>query len=253
VPTLEGLLESASKADEQALSVLLYARIAAVKLESGDIQSGAEWALRCLALAEDLGAWYASGFCIAWLARTAASRGDAIDAARLHGSLTPIANEVFVGLGPGGVGLYQAAIAPARAQLGPGEFDRLAADAALLDRDASVAAAANYARTLLTEDQASAAMRREVVPLAVRRHPEPGRTRAKGTPSPLTPRERDILRELMTGATNQQIAELLGLRPKTVMHHSVSIYSKLGVRGRTEATAWAYRNGISARSEDHAG
>jgi len=71
--------------------------------------------------------------------------------------------------------------------------------------------------------------------------------------SPLTPRGRDILRELMTGATNQQIAEVLGGRAKTVMHHSVSIYSQLGVRGRTEGTAWAYRNGISARSDDHAG
>jgi hypothetical protein len=38
------------------------------------------------------------------------------------------------------------------------------------------------------------------------------------------------------------------LRPKTVMHHSVSIYAKLGVRGRTEATAWAYRNGIEPPS-----
>ncbi|MEO8511528.1 MAG: hypothetical protein ABI534_09825 [Chloroflexota bacterium] len=28
------------------------------------------------------------------------------------------------------------------------------------------------------------------------------------------------------------------VRPKTVMHHSVSIYAELGVRGRTEATAW---------------
>jgi hypothetical protein len=28
-------------------------------------------------------------------------------------------------------------------------------------------------------------------------------------------------------------------------HHSVSIYAKLGVRGRTEATAWAYRNGLA--------
>jgi predicted ATPase/DNA-binding CsgD family transcriptional regulator len=251
VPTLEGLLDSAIKADEQALSVLLHARIAAMKLDIGDIQSGAAWALRCLALAEDLGAWYASGFCIAWLARTAASRGEASDAARLHGSLTPIASEVFVGLGPGGVELYQAAIAPARAQLGPGEFDRLAADAALLDRDASVAAAAGYARTLLGEEQASAVTRpSEAVQLAAVQRPQPSMTGAEDT---LTPREHDVLRELMTGATNQQIAEVLGLRPKTVMHHSVSIYSKLGVRGRTEATAWAYRNGFSTRSDDHAG
>jgi DNA-binding CsgD family transcriptional regulator len=28
------------------------------------------------------------------------------------------------------------------------------------------------------------------------------------------------------------------------MHHSVSIYGKIGVRGRAEATAWAYRHGL---------
>jgi DNA-binding CsgD family transcriptional regulator len=28
------------------------------------------------------------------------------------------------------------------------------------------------------------------------------------------------------------------------MHHSVSIYAKLRVRGRAEATAWAFRNGL---------
>jgi hypothetical protein len=36
----------------------------------------------------------------------------------------------------------------------------------------------------------------------------------------------------LTGATNWQIADALSLRPKNVMHHSVSIYSKLGARGR---------------------
>ena len=32
---------------------------------------------------------------------------------------------------------------------------------------------------------------------------------------------------------------MLGLRPKTVMHHCESIYRKLGVRTRSEATAHA--------------
>jgi DNA-binding CsgD family transcriptional regulator len=253
VPTLEALLESVQRVGDQGLEALLHARIAAVKFDGGDLQGGAEWSLRALKLAEDLGAWYASGFCIARLAETAASRGDASDAARLHGSLTPIASEVLVGRGPGGAESYFAAIAPARAQLGPAEFDRLAADAALLDRDASVTAAADYARSLLTGDGASVAGRVDTVPGAGRDHWVPGGIGAQSVPTPLTPRELDILRELMTGATNRQIADALGLRPKTVMHHSVSIYGKLGVRGRTEATAWAYRNGVadgSTRSND---
>ena len=31
---------------------------------------------------------------------------------------------------------------------------------------------------------------------------------------------------------------------KTVMHHSVAIYRKLGVAGRSAATAWAFQNGV---------
>ena len=46
---------------------------------------------------------------------------------------------------------------------------------------------------------------------------------------------------MATGATNAEIGEALGLRPKTVMHYSVSMYGKLAVRGRAEAVAWGYR------------
>jgi predicted ATPase/DNA-binding CsgD family transcriptional regulator len=60
----------------------------------------------------------------------------------------------------------------------------------------------------------------------------------------LTLREREVLRELAEGRTNKEIAEVLGLRPKTVMHHCASIYRKLGVRTRAEATAVALRSGL---------
>jgi DNA-binding NarL/FixJ family response regulator len=60
----------------------------------------------------------------------------------------------------------------------------------------------------------------------------------------LTRRERDVLAQLTTGATNKEIAARLGLAPKTVMHHSMAVYRKLGVRSRAEATAWAFRHGV---------
>ena len=78
------------------------------------------------------------------------------------------------------------------------------------------------------------------------RVPSPERHRAPWYPGPerLTPRELEVLHLLANGDSNPEIATVLGLSPKTVMHHSVSIYGKLGVRGRAEATAWAHRNGI---------
>ena len=61
-------------------------------------------------------------------------------------------------------------------------------------------------------------------------------------PDALTPRERDVLREMARGFSNKEIAASLGLSAKTVMHHAGSIYRKLRVRGRGEATAFALSN-----------
>jgi DNA-binding NarL/FixJ family response regulator len=36
------------------------------------------------------------------------------------------------------------------------------------------------------------------------------------------------------GATNRQIAQTLFVTPRTIEHHLRSVYSKLGIRSRTE-------------------
>lgn len=55
----------------------------------------------------------------------------------------------------------------------------------------------------------------------------------------LSRRERDVLALLVTGATNREIAAELFLGPDTVKKHASSLYRKLGVRNRTEATQQA--------------
>jgi DNA-binding NarL/FixJ family response regulator len=60
----------------------------------------------------------------------------------------------------------------------------------------------------------------------------------------LTERELEVLAAIATGETNPHIAAVLHLSPKTVMHHSTSVYRKLGVRGRAEAVTLAYRTGL---------
>jgi predicted ATPase/DNA-binding CsgD family transcriptional regulator len=69
------------------------------------------------------------------------------------------------------------------------------------------------------------------------------------TGSPLTPRQREVLRALAGGGTYKEIGAELGMSAKTVMHHSAEIYRRLGVRGRGEATVWAFRHGLAAPTD----
>jgi pimeloyl-ACP methyl ester carboxylesterase/DNA-binding CsgD family transcriptional regulator len=52
----------------------------------------------------------------------------------------------------------------------------------------------------------------------------------------LTPREREVLRLIASGATNEQIASTLAIAVKTVERHVTSTYRKLGAGGRADAT-----------------
>ena len=56
---------------------------------------------------------------------------------------------------------------------------------------------------------------------------------------PLSERELEILRLIALGCSNPEIAEELVLAIGTVKSHTGNIYSKLGVRNRTEAVACA--------------
>ena len=71
-------------------------------------------------------------------------------------------------------------------------------------------------------------------------HTGPG-GRTTGT---LTQREREVLRLVVDGLSNQQIAGRLFLSKRTVEHHIGSILAKLGVTTRAEALAHVIRRGL---------
>jgi DNA-binding NarL/FixJ family response regulator len=65
-------------------------------------------------------------------------------------------------------------------------------------------------------------------------------------PAGLSPREREVLELIATGATNGEIAAHLFLSPHTVKEHTSALYRKLGVRNRAEAVQRAQRLGLTA-------
>lgn len=60
----------------------------------------------------------------------------------------------------------------------------------------------------------------------------------------LTGREEQVLRRLCDGATNDEIADELGIGTDTVKTHVRRVYEKLGARRRTQAVALAMRAGL---------
>ncbi len=74
----------------------------------------------------------------------------------------------------------------------------------------------------------------------------PART---ATTEPLTPREREVLRLLALGLSNDGIAEKLFIAKRTVQNHVSNIYGKLDLDSRAEAVLYAIRHDVVDVSE----
>jgi len=58
----------------------------------------------------------------------------------------------------------------------------------------------------------------------------------------LTQRERQIVRALLNGGTNRELADRMGVREQTIKNQLSMIYAKLGLRNRLELSIFASRN-----------
>jgi DNA-binding NarL/FixJ family response regulator len=146
-------------------------------------------------------------------------------------------------------GRLQAVVEPEAAQA-------LLEDAADLFRESGVRYEAALARHDLAAvlrslgrdaaaEQAERAARAELSQLGVTLAAPRSRAADRGG---LTRREREVLRLLAQGRSNEEIATALVLSVRTVESHVASVYTKIGVAGRTAraaATAYALANGLA--------
>jgi DNA-binding NarL/FixJ family response regulator len=63
-------------------------------------------------------------------------------------------------------------------------------------------------------------------------------------PSPLTPRELEILRLIVEGRENGEIAGILVISPSTAKNHVAHVLEKLGMQNRVQAAVYAVRAGL---------
>jgi non-specific serine/threonine protein kinase len=70
-------------------------------------------------------------------------------------------------------------------------------------------------------------------------------TSGPGVPDGLTARELEVLRLVASGRSNREIGEALVLSVRTVERHVTNLYAKIGARGKADATAYAFRHGLT--------
>jgi DNA-binding NarL/FixJ family response regulator len=69
------------------------------------------------------------------------------------------------------------------------------------------------------------------------------------TADDLTPRERDVLRQIAIGRNNREIAAALDIGDETVKTHVGHLLSKLGVENRAQAIVQALKRGLVTLEE----
>ena len=128
---------------------------------------------------------------------------------------------------------------PAQAILQVDNEPAIAAARAVLG-DMAFQALWNAGSMMTVEDVITEALSFEAPP-----KPPASNTPAPATAShPLSPRELDVLRGIVEGKSNQEIASTLFISPNTVTNHVANIMNKLGLDSRTAVATWAVRNGI---------
>ena len=73
----------------------------------------------------------------------------------------------------------------------------------------------------------------------------PPSARRADNPEALTTRELEVLRLVAAGRSNREIADELVLSVRTVERHINNLYTKIGARGKADATTYAFRHGLT--------
>ena len=120
-----------------------------------------------------------------------------------------------------------------------GAYSYVVKSAAAIELVRIVHAAHSHAVTLASRD-ASGRSNRALVNSSKHKRT---RTRKHRTPHNLTRRELDVMRTLMLGCSNKEIARRLVISERTVQTHLSNIFAKMQVTSRTEVVLAAINNG----------
>jgi len=164
---------------------------------------------------------------LAGVANVEAARGRPQRAARLDGAVAALREELGATVTPWERPAYERQVATVRATLSPEAFET----------------AWEAGRTLPLE-QAVAEALADLSPAGTLPSAGPSLTDAAG----LSARETEVLRLLVEGLSDREVAATLHLSPRTVGGHVTHLLGKLGVDSRTAAVTVALRHGLAGVS-----
>jgi excisionase family DNA binding protein len=213
-------LSVARRAQNPDRTALTLCGVAQILLLKRDVAGARKQLLEALELAERIGFQHLLADLLVGFAGVAEIQGDAVYAARFLGG----ARLIIDNLG-------------SERFLHQGMFEHVYTATAHRLTPAAFRAAVATGRSITLPDLVVAA--REKVEMSL-----PLIGQSDNGVALLTPRERDVLGLLCTGASNDEIAAALFISKATVKNHVGSILAKLNVKSRVAAASYAYRVGL---------
>ncbi len=190
----------------------------------GDLERAIQACQEALALSEALGNKNGLAYSMEAMAGIAGAQGQAERAAILFGAAEALRDAIGTPLPPGLRALSERLMVTARAQLGEQVFAEALAEGRTMTQEQVLAVQGPPMMSTPNQVESSPAHMAKASPTS---------------PAGLTAREMEVLRLVVQGLTDAQVAEQLVISPRTVNWHLTSIYSKLQVTSRSAATRYA--------------
>jgi predicted ATPase/DNA-binding CsgD family transcriptional regulator len=193
--------------------------------QRGDRAQASSWFGDALRLSGDLGNHLAVVNTLEALSGLAVSLAQYRSAARLLGAVEAVRTAIGAPLPPVQLPRHEAVAVAARQSLGEAEFASALAAGRALTPEAAIVDGLEFVDLLASSS-------------------EPDASQSAAIGMGLSARELTVLRLIVEGHSNPEIAALLFISPKTARNHVTSILGKLGVESRTAAATFALRNGL---------
>jgi predicted ATPase/DNA-binding NarL/FixJ family response regulator len=231
-PSVEEALTHARATGLALYEALLLTMIVIDAVLARDEPAALRWTDESLRVAATMPTSPVAGYNLMVAMSVAELCGDDRSAARFYGAVRQAVPALSLSMVPQQVKSHEAAVDRIAASLGADSFEREVSAGEEQTWADAIAAARSWVEQMTarlpTSDQPVDAT--------------PGDHAGAAT---LTDRQHEVLLLLAAGLGNKEIATRLGVAPKTVMHHTTAIYRVLGVRGRSEAAAYAVRTGMA--------